>query len=206
MSPLPPAGYPVRSTHVRFSGNVITVVSDEVAMPDGDTVVRDYVRHPGAVGVVALDRTDRVLLIRQYRHPVRRMLWELPAGLLDVAEESPLDTAKRELHEEGAIVADRWDLLADALTSPGSSDETMRLFLAREISAVPEADRFAGTAEEFELERHWVDLDEAAGWSLSGEIENAMCQIGVLAASRAREMGWTPLRPPGSAWSARGIG
>lgn len=206
MSATPPAGYAVRSSQVRFSGSVITVVSDEVVMPEGDTAVRDYVRHPGAVGVVALDGADRVLLIRQYRHPVRRILWELPAGLLDVAAESPLRAAQRELHEEGAVVADRWDVLADALTSPGSSNETMRLYLARQISRVTDADRFARTAEESELEIHWIELDKASGWVLSGEIENAMCQVGVLAASRARELGWTPLRPAGSAWSARNTG
>ncbi|MDQ1652926.1 MAG: 8-oxo-dGDP phosphatase, partial [Cryptosporangiaceae bacterium] len=104
----------VKSTE-RFEGRVISVVSDEVTMPDGGTAVRDYVRHIGAVGAAAIDEEDRVLLVRQYRHPVRRMLWELPAGLLDVDGESALDTAKRELWEEADLRADTWHVLADLL-------------------------------------------------------------------------------------------
>lgn len=196
------APYAVASSHERFSGAVIKIVSDEVAMPGGDTAVRDYVVHPGAVGIVALDDQGRVLLLRQYRHPVRQTLWELPAGLLDVEEEEPLAAAKRELHEEGAFNADRWDLLMDAFTSPGGSDERIRVFLARGLHSVAGDDRFQGVDEESELEVHWVDLNEAASWTMSGRILNAMCSIGLLAATRAREEDWAPLRPADTPWSA----
>lgn len=170
-------------------------------MPGGDTAVRDYVVHPGAVGVVALNDKGRVLLLRQYRHPARQVLWELPAGLLDVAGEEALAAARRELDEEGAFTADRWDLLVDAYTSPGGSDEKIRVFLARELHRVADEDLFEGIDEESELEVHWVDLAEAVSWTMSGRILNAMCSLGLLATARAREQDWAPLRPADTPWS-----
>jgi 8-oxo-dGTP pyrophosphatase MutT (NUDIX family) len=191
----------------RFAGNVISVVSDEVVMPDGGTAVRDYVRHIGAVGAAAVDFSadprGSVLLVRQYRHPVRRTLWELPAGLLDVDGEGALATAKRELWEEADLRAERWDVLTDLLTTPGCSDEAIRLFVAREVTAVPDAERHSRTAEEHTMTTEWVPIDRAAEWALSGEIENAACVAGVLAVARARDTGWTGLRPADAPWPAR---
>jgi ADP-ribose pyrophosphatase len=196
----------VKSTE-RFSGNVIRVVSDEVTMPDGGTGVRDYVVHIGAVAAVALDFSEgpegRVLLVKQYRHPVRRELWELPAGLLDVAGEPALESAKRELLEEADLRADRWDVLIDLLTTPGSSDEAIRIFLAREISAVPHGDRYTRTGEEHTMTTEWVPLDTAIERIFAGEIENAACVAGVLAAARARDAGFANLRPATAPWPAR---
>lgn len=196
------APYAVTASQERFSGAVIKVVSDQVRMPGGAIAARDYVVHPGAVGIVALDHDNRVLLLRQYRHPVRQTLWELPAGLLDVSDEDPLAAARRELHEEGASQADRWDLLVDALSSPGGSDEHIRVYLARGLHSVADADRFQGIDEEAELEVHWVDLNEAVSWALSGRILNAMCSIGLLAAAAARDQNWASLRPADTPWSA----
>lgn len=194
------APYEVISTQERFSGAVIKVVTDEVQMPEGDTAVRDHVVHPGAVGVVALDQQGRVLLLRQYRHPVRQTLWELPAGLLDVKGEDPLSAAQRELYEEGAFKADRWDLLVDAFTSPGGSDEKIRVFLARGLHGVADSERFQGIDEESGLEVHWIDLNEAVSWTMSGRILNAMCTIGVLVTARARDENWEPLRSVETPW------
>ena len=167
-------------------------------MPDGGVAVRDYVVHPGAVGVVALDGQGKVILLRQYRHPVREILWELPAGLLDVAGEEPLAAAQRELYEEGAFRADRWDFLIDAFTSPGGCNEKIRLFLARGLYGVADDDRFQGVDEESELEVHWVDLNEAVSWTMSGRILNGMCTIGLLATALAHGQNWAPLRPADS--------
>lgn len=189
------AAYPVQDSQVRFTGPIMTVRSDTIELPAGGTAVRDYVVHPGAVGIVALDDDDRVLLLRQYRHPVRETLWELPAGLLDVAGEDPLAAAERELYEEGALRADRWHTLVDAYTSPGGSDESIRVFLARGLHHVAGAERFVGEAEEAGISLHWVDLDAAVAWSLAGTVRNAMCLVGVLAAARARDGGWSALRP-----------
>ncbi len=194
------APYEVTKSRVHFTGRVISLVSDEVVMPDGATVVRDYIHHPGAVGIVALDESDRVLLVHQYRHPVRRKLWEIPAGLLDVSDEPPLAAARRELHEEGAIIADRWDLLLDTYNTPGSSDEAIRIFLARDVQPVADAERYVGEAEEAGMELRWVDLDEAVSWTMCGRILNAMCSLGVLAAAHARSGGWSGLRPADFLW------
>jgi ADP-ribose pyrophosphatase len=190
-----------------FRGNVMTVVSDEVTMPDGGTAVRDYIVHIGAVAVVALDFTGdpggRVMLVRQYRHPVRRVLWELPAGLLDVDGEPAVETGRRELWEEADLRAERWDVLIDLLTTPGCSDEAIRLFLARDITAVPAHEQHARTAEEHTMTAEWVPLDTAAKWVLAGEIENAAAVAGIMAAIHARDTGWVGLRPADAPWPAR---
>ncbi|MEP6697065.1 MAG: NUDIX hydrolase [Pseudonocardiales bacterium] len=192
--------YEILDSELRFTGNVISLASDTVVMPDGTSVVRDYVRHPGAVGIVALDEEGQVLLVHQYRHPVREKLWEIPAGLLDVTDEPPLAAAKRELHEEGAVTAEDWHLLLDTYNSPGSSNEAIRVFLARRLHPVADAQRYIGEAEEAGMELRWVPLDEAVSWTMSGRILNAMCGLGVLAAARARSLDWRPLRVADYAW------
>ena len=179
----------------RYAGPIFTVYTDEVTMSGGGTAERDVTENKGAVGVVALDDAGRVVLIRQYRHPVHRRLWELPAGLRDVAGEEPVVTAGRELAEETDLTARRFDLLVDLHTSPGFSNEMIRLFLARDLAPVPEADRHARTDEEADLEIAWFDLDEAVAMVLRGEITNAAAVGGLLAAARARDDGWATLRP-----------
>jgi ADP-ribose pyrophosphatase len=174
--------YTVRSRVQRFRGDIFEVLTDEVIMPGGQAAVRDYTRHVGAVGVVALDEADRVVLIRQYRHPVGRHLWELPAGLVDVVGETPQRCAERELAEEADLRAAYWEPLIEIYTSPGYSDESMRIFLARELSPVPGGDRHAREHEEAELTIARFDLDEAAGMIFAGEIINGPCVAGLLAA------------------------
>jgi 8-oxo-dGTP pyrophosphatase MutT (NUDIX family) len=199
-------GYRVQRRHERFAGRVITVVTDEVTMPDGVTVNRDWIQHPGAVGAVALDEQGRVLLINQYRHALRRRLWELPAGLLDAEGESPLETARRELHEEADMTAAQWDLLVDVATSPGCSNEVIRVFLARDLMPVPEAERYQRREEESEMETAWLPLEEAVAWVAEGRILNGPAVAGILAAARARDAGWTPLRPALTPWPGTPVG
>ncbi|MET0423266.1 MAG: NUDIX hydrolase [Actinoplanes sp.] len=181
----------------RYAGPIFTVYTDQVTMSDGRTAGRDVVENKGAVGVVALDDVDRVVLIRQYRHPLQQRLWELPAGLRDVAGENLARAAARELAEETDLTAGRYDLLVDLHLSPGFSNETIRLFLARELTAVPEADRYQRTDEEADIEIAWFDLDEAVAMVLRGEVTNAAAVAGLLAAARARDEGWATLRPAG---------
>jgi 8-oxo-dGTP pyrophosphatase MutT (NUDIX family) len=185
----------VRSREALFAGRVFRVVTDEVEMPGGHHARRDYVRHVGAVGVVALDDAGRVVLVQQYRHPVGARLWELPAGLVDVPGEPLVAAAARELAEEADLTADRWDMLVDAYTSPGYSDELIRLFLARNLAPIPDGHRHERHDEEAELVTRMVDLDEAVAMALRGEILNASCLIGVFAAADLRAKGWPPLRP-----------
>ncbi|GIF75566.1 NUDIX domain-containing protein [Asanoa siamensis] len=190
--------YAVLDRVERFSGRVFSVVTDRVTMPGGGQADRDYVRHVGAVGVVPLRDDGSVLLVRQYRHPIGKVLWELPAGLVDVAGEPPADTAARELREEADLRCERLDLLVDLHTSPGFSDELIRLFLARGLSAVPDAERFERSDEEAEITVEWVPLDTAVAMALRGEITNAAAVAGVLAAARVRDEDWRPLRAAGT--------
>ena len=183
-----------------FTGMVWDVVRDTVDLGEAGLVRREYVEHTGAVGVLALDDDDRVLFIRQYRHPVRMELWELPAGLLDIHGEPPLEAARRELAEEADLLAERWDVLIDWFNSPGGMTEALRLYLARGVSAVPEADRHVREAEELGMPVRWVPLDQARDDVLAGRVHNPGAVVGVLAAHAAREQGWRTLRPADAPW------
>ena len=195
-----PHEYEVRSSETVFQGRVYSLRKDLVAMPGGGHSQRDVVQHPGAVGVVALDDSGRVLLVQQYRHPVQRRLDELPAGLLDVDGESARAGAVRELAEEAGLAADTWNVLVDALSSPGMSDEAVRIYLARDLRVV---DRAVQEHEEMELTSAWQPLEEAVQRVLDGEIENAMACIGLLAAAEAARRGFAGLRPVDAPWRAR---
>jgi ADP-ribose pyrophosphatase len=192
--------YDVVSTERVYDGRVIALRRDEVSMPGDETGVRDIVEHPGAVAVVALDEQERVVLVRQYRHAVGRPLEELPAGILDVAGEPAVETAKRELAEEAGLAADEWQVLVDVLTSPGMSDEAARVYLARGLR---EVDRDVQGHEEAEMTSSRVPLEDVVRRVLSGEYENALLVVGALAADRARREGYAGLRPPDAPWPAR---
>ena len=188
-------GWPVVSSAERYRGKIINVRSDTIRSPDGNTAEREVVEHTGAVGVLALDESRRVLMIRQYRHPVGRLLWELPAGLRDVAGEPVLQTARRELLEETGYRAARWNVLVDYFTSPGIITERLRLFLARGLELVPEAEReFVPQNEEAHLLVDWVPLEEAVSLVLAGELHNSVAVVGILAAHTASADGFGSLR------------
>lgn len=195
--------YPVLATESIFTGNVISVRLDRVQMSDGSVAVREVVDHPGAVGVVALDDTGAILLVNQYRHPVRERLDELPAGLLDVDGEPAVHAAQRELAEEAAVTATDWHVLVDLYTSPGMTNEAIRLFLARGLAPVSEQDRFRPEHEEITLTVHRVPLVDALGRVFAGELTNAAAVAGILAAAHGVASGWTGLRPAESPWPAR---
>jgi 8-oxo-dGTP pyrophosphatase MutT (NUDIX family) len=192
--------YEVLDSRQTFAGRVIAIRSDDVAMPDGEVSTRDVVVHPGAVAVVALDDADRVVMVRQYRHPVTERLWELPAGLLDVEGEPAVRAAARELEEEAGLRATRWDVLVDALTSPGMTDEAIRVFLARDLV---EVGRPAGEHEEAEMDVAWVGLAEAVEQVLGGVIRNGVACIGILAAATAARNAFAGLRSADSDWPDR---
>jgi ADP-ribose pyrophosphatase len=191
-----PANWPVVSSAELVRGRLVSVRTDKVRMPDDELAERDVVIHPGAVAVLALDDAGQVLLIRQYRHPVRRLLWEIPAGLRDVSGEPSWATARRELLEEAGYRARDWRVLADYYTSPGFSTERLRVFLARDLEFVPEAERdFVPEAEEAELVSAWLPLDEAVRKVFAGDLHNGVAALGVLAAYAARSEGFDGLRP-----------
>lgn len=190
----------VLTSDLVFEGRVIAVRRDLVSMPGDTSSHRDVVVHPGAVGVVALDDRDRVLLITQYRHPVGRRLVEIPAGLLDIDGEPALEAAQRELQEEAGLAAGTWHALVDTLTSPGMTDEAIRIYLARDVREVT---RDIQDHEEIDLTIEWVEVEQAVRRVLAGEIENAMCVVGLLAADRAVRDGFHGLRPAEAPWPAR---
>jgi len=196
----------VVSSETVFDGLVWDVRRDDVRLEDGQTVTREVVVHTGAIGVVALDEQDRLLLVRQYRHPVRHYLWEPPAGLLDVDGEEPLAAAKRELAEEAHLRADDWHVLVDFFNSPGGNTEAFRCYLARDLEAVPDGERHEGAGEERDMPVAWVPLDEARDLVLAGHLHNPTAVSGILAAWAARESGWRTLRPADAPWPERSPG
>jgi 8-oxo-dGDP phosphatase len=190
----------VVSSTSRFHGRVWDVRTDIVDLGDGQQVERDVVQHPGAVGIVAVDEDLRVLLVYQYRHPVSAVLWEPPAGLLDIPGEDPLDAAARELFEEAAYRASQWSVLIDAFTTPGGSSESVRLYLARNLTPVAEADRHVGEGEERGMMTRWVALREVRAAVLAGELHSPLCIMGILAAASVLIDGVGHSRPVGSPW------
>ena len=189
---------PVASSELVFDGAIWNVRRDRLAYAAGE-ITREYIDHPGAVAVLVLDDQDRVCLIRQYRHPIRTREWELPAGLLDFAGESALAAAQRELAEEVDLVAADWALLSDFHTSPGGSNESLRVYLARGVSDAHEV--FDRTDEESEIEKRWVALDEVVDAVLGRRVQNSILAIAVLAAHASRARGWSSLGDAESAWT-----
>jgi 8-oxo-dGTP pyrophosphatase MutT (NUDIX family) len=147
---------------------------------NGHSLGRDFVDHPGAVAVLARNEADEVLLIQQYRHPIRMREWEIPAGLLDVAGEPALAAIQRELEEEVDLVADEWSQLGSYFSSPGGSNELIQVFQARKLRA--SAAVFDRTEEEADIVRRWVSLEEAVAGVLDGRLRNAILAFAVLAA------------------------
>lgn len=178
--------WPVARSETIHSSAYLSLRTDTIVDPSGDEHRREVVQPNGAVGVLAIDADDRVLLVEQYRHPVGRRLLELPAGTLDVADEAPLDAAVRELAEEADVVAGQWSSLLHLLATPGYSTERWEVFRATDLQPVPEADRTAREAEEADMVQWWLPFDEALAAVLAGRITDSMTVAGILAAHAQR--------------------
>lgn len=200
-----PQEWQVTATETPFKGNKTSVRTDHVVMPDGSVAKRDYQVHPGSVAVLALDDDQCVVVLRQYRHPVRMKLWEIPAGLLDVPGENPLSAAQRELYEEAHVKADDWRVLTDVYPTPGGCDEAVRIFLARRLSPA-DGDRFEVSEEESDMELARVRLSELVSGVLCGRLHNTCLAVGVLslhAALTGAGGGLDALRAADAPWPAR---
>jgi 8-oxo-dGTP pyrophosphatase MutT (NUDIX family) len=176
------------STDLYRSGLPFALRADEVGRPghpEDEPFTRVVLEHPGAVVILAVDDDERVLCLRQYRHPVRQRMIELPAGLLDVSGEPPQAAAERELMEEAGLRAASWTSLASAYSSPGISSEIIHYFLARDLSATDRGD-FVPAHEEAEMETVWVPFAELVAAALDGRVQDAPVLIAVLT---ARERG-----------------
>jgi 8-oxo-dGTP pyrophosphatase MutT (NUDIX family) len=172
------------SSEILYSGKIFALRRDQVRMPGGKVVAREVVEHFGAVAIVAMDDDGRIPMVYQYRHPLGRRLWELPAGLLDAHGEAPHLTAARELREEVGLEAKTWQVLLDLDSTPGFSDESVRVFLATGLTDVgrPEAHD-----EEADMTVQWYPLAEAVRRVFSGEIVNSLAVGGILAAHAVGE-------------------
>jgi ADP-ribose pyrophosphatase len=193
--------FPITASRDIYEGRVMAVRADTVRMPGGREATREIVEHPGAVAIAAADEQDRLMLILQYRHAVRRRLWEMPAGLLDQAGEDPVAAAARELEEEAGLTAEHWSVLVDAVPSPGFSEEAIRVFLATGLREVDRPD-LGDDDEESELELRWIPLAEAVAMVLHGEIVNATTVAGILALQAVRD-GHAEPRPLDAPWPDR---
>lgn len=201
-----PEQWPVTEREMVFDDTLVVSVRRDLVTPPtgGPPFVRDVVDHPGAVGVIALDDQQRVLVVHQYRHPVGHRLVEAPAGLLDVPGEPYHEAVARELYEEGHVRARTWRVLVDYFTSPGMTNETLRVYLARDLSAVPEHERHDGEDEEADMPTAWVPLDELVERVLSGRLHNPTLCVGVLATWTALHgAGFDALRHASTPWPSR---
>ena len=186
--------WPVVSSEPLLRNWLITVRSDKVRVPDDQYAERTVVTHPGAVAILALDDAQRVLMIRQYRHPVGRLLWEIPAGLRDTGGETPLQTAQRELLEETGYRASQWHTLVDYFSSPGYTTERIRIFLARDVEQAAD-NGYVREQEEKYIVADWVPLEEAVRLALSGKLHNGPAIVAVLAGYAASSEEFSGLRP-----------
>jgi ADP-ribose pyrophosphatase len=182
-----------------YVGKIFALRADEVQMPGGDSARREVVEHYGAVAILAIDEDANIVMVYQYRHPVGRRLWELPAGLLDMGGEPPHITAARELEEEAGLSATNWRVLVDLVSAPGFSDESVRVYLATGLSDVGRPDAHD---EEADLVVRRFAIDEAVRMALSGEITNAITVSGILAA-HAVDGDFDSLRPVDAVWVDR---
>ncbi len=170
----------ISSSDLAFSGMIWNVRRDAFDFGE-QKLTREFVEHPGAVAVVAINERNQVLMIRQYRHPVGEFLWEIPAGLLDVAGESHELAARRELHEETGYLAQSLEPLIDFFTTPGGSSEKISVFLARNPVLSEERPEVHG--EEVDMLVEWVDFEKAVAAVLSSRIKSPSAVVGIMAAA-----------------------
>jgi 8-oxo-dGTP pyrophosphatase MutT (NUDIX family) len=178
--------WPITGTETKYESPYVSLSVDTIVGPDGGEHARAVVRPHGAIGVLALDDADRILLVEQYRHPVRRRLLEIPAGTLDVLDEKPLAAAVRELAEEADLVAEHWEPLLTMVATPGYSTEAWEVFQVSGLSAVPHAERTVREAEEADMAQWWLPFDQAVEAVLAGRITDAMTVSSILAAQVLR--------------------
>ncbi len=201
-----PMAWPIAAHTVLGRGAISDFVNDDVITPDAGRMARQYTLHPGAVGVIAWDEADRIAVVRQYRHPVGFQLSEPPAGLLDHDREDFLVAAQRELAEEAGLRAERWQVLVDVFTTPGACQESLRIFLARDLHAAPVPEGFVADHEEAHMEVCWARRADLVAAVLAGRLQNPTMVSGVLALETARlSHSLEDLRPSDAPWPARGV-
>ena len=193
--------HPIVDRQTVFSGMVWDVRHDVFELND-EKVGRDYIVHPGAVAIIALNDAGELLLIEQYRHAQGKIMWEVPAGLMDLANEDPLETAKRELFEETGYVAQTWNVLLDLANTPGGSSEQIRIYFVRDLSLHPDG-RPIGSAEELDMPVHWIQIQDVLESIRRGAVTNPQLVAGTHAALIALAEPDLALRSADAPWHAR---
>jgi 8-oxo-dGTP pyrophosphatase MutT (NUDIX family) len=193
--------HPIVDRKTVFSGMVWDVRHDAFEL-NGERIERDYIVHPGAVAIIALNDSGELLLIEQYRHAQGKIMWEAPAGLMDLANEDPLETAKRELFEETGYVAKTWHVLLDLANTPGGSSEQIRIYFARDLSLHPDG-RPTGSAEELDMPVHWIPIKDVLESIRRGAVTNPQLVAGTHAALIAMAEPDMALRSEDAPWHAR---
>ena len=162
------------SSRERLRTKIFWVTEDLAVDPDGFEIHREIVQHAGSAVMMAVDAKGRVLLVRQYRLPARRSLWELPAGRLDPGEKA-LAAAKRELKEETGCSAKKWRKLVSFYPSPGYVAEKMTIFLAQDLT-----EGEATPMDDERIEARWFKASEIGRMIASNEIQDGKTIIGFL--------------------------
>ena len=201
-----PMEWDVVTREVLARGRVCNFIQETVVPPAGEPFSRQFISHPGAVGIIAMDDQDRVAVVNQYRHPVGLTLIEPPAGLLDVEGENFLVAAQRELAEEVQLEADTWRILVDICTSPGGSEESARVFLATELHEAPHPDGFVPEDEEAHMQVGWEPFEVLVDGVLQGRLQSPLLVAGIMALAAARGTGrLDQLRQPDAPWPVRDV-
>jgi ADP-ribose pyrophosphatase len=193
--------YPVTERKTVFDGLVWDVRRDVFEL-NSENLTRDYIVHPGAVAIIALNESGELLLIEQYRHAQGKIMWEAPAGLMDLANEDPLETAKRELYEETGYLAKTWNVLLDLANTPGGSTEQIRIYFAQDLSLHPDG-RPTGDAEELDMPVHWIPIPDVLESIRRGAVTNPQLVAGTHAALIAMAEPDLALRSEDAPWHAR---
>ena len=173
-----PVDIPAVSSRVIHRGMVWDLVADSFLFNE-ELLTREYVKHTGAVAVLTINDLNEILLMKQYRRPVGSYLMEFPAGLLDMPGESKLDCAKRELAEEANLAADHWEELISFHATPGGNSETITIFVAKDLREIDSG--YVTSAEEKDMPKSWVRLDQAVASVLSSEIKSPTAVVGIMA-------------------------
>ena len=162
-----------------FDGIILHVVRDTVELSNGNSTIREVIRHIGAVCVIPVTENNEVIVERQYRYPLDKVILEIPAGKLDAPDEDRLSAVKRELMEETGYTADEWTEIGDFHPAPAYSDEYITMYLARGLhKGAQDLDR-----DEF-LDVHTVPLRELVDEVMAGNISDAKTQVCILKAAR----------------------
>jgi len=159
---------------VIYQGRIINVCNDDISLPNGKAAKREYVEHRGGVAVLAIDENGYLPIVRQFRYPFHKEIWEIPAGKLEVGED-PDEAIRRELTEETGLAAEKFERFAEFYPTVGYSNEIIRLYFATGLTYVgahPDEDEF--------LELKYIHIDELYQMCLDGRIKDGKTVLGVL--------------------------